>query len=660
MRALTWYMSRLRSMSVLEIASRLTGEGSSRLEQLGVGRATPPAPRTQFVPLWIRSPAGIDSSTYVEAAERVIDGSIRLLGENVRIGGPDFDWNCDPLTQVRAPMIFGRALNIHSSQTVGDIKYLWEPNRHLAVVAVASAYERTAIARYRHEAVRLVASWLKQCPYPMGPNWASGLELGIRLINWSLVWQLLDFGRFAKSPAGETHSFRDSWLRSIYQHVHFVRRHYSRHSSANNHLIGEAAGVFIACCSWPFWSDFERWRDEAFAILLEQLLAQSFVDGLSREQTTSYQLFVLQFLLLSMVAGRARGIEFPEPQRHRVNTMLRSLADMRDAGGNLPMIGDGDDGQVIQLSQEDDFCPYRSAFATGALLFDDPELAREADRLDDQTRWLLDTSAWDRLDAAGRQRRRQSRAAFHEAGYFVMGRELATEDEVRLMVDCGPLGYLSIAAHGHADALSIYLSVAGREFLIDPGTYTYHGKPDWRAHFRGTRAHNTLTVDRQDQSVQAGNFMWLRHAKSTCLRHTTGEHEDIFVGEHDGYRRLSDPVIHRRQIRRVGSTFYVEDILTCMSGHEVEQWWQFSEKCRVVVENGVIMATNGSRSICMRLPGDGASVHVHRGSEDPVAGWVSRSYDRKVPATAVCVSRRIHGTARLVTSIECELGLSAP
>ncbi len=88
--------------------------------------------------------------------------------------------------------------------------------------------------------------------------------------------------------------------------------------------------------------------------------------------------------------------------------------------------------------------------------------------------------------------------------------------EIRLVVDAGPLGYRSIAAHGHADALSFTLSVGGLEFLVDPGTYAYHTQGAWRQYFRGTAAHNTVRVDGQDQSESGGNFMWLRKARAGC------------------------------------------------------------------------------------------------------------------------------------------------
>ena len=116
------------------------------------------------------------------------------------------------------------------------------------------------------------------------------------------------------------------------------------------------------------------------------------------------------------------------------------------------------------------------------------------------------------------------------------------------MADAGPLGYRSIAAHGHADALSFTLSVGGEEFLIDPGTYAYHTQERWRRYFRGTAAHNTVRIDGLDQSVPGGNFMWLRHARSACSLWLSSTEQDSFEGWHDGYMRLEDPVKHRRLI----------------------------------------------------------------------------------------------------------------
>lgn len=88
----------------------------------------------------------------------------------------------------------------------------------------------------------------------------------------------------------------------------------------------------------------------------------------------------------------------------------------------------------------------------------------------------------------------------------------------RTTMDVGPLGYLSIAAHGHADNLSITLSMNGHEIINDPGTASCTAHPHWRDVMRGTRGTATVCVDGLDQSVSGGPFMWLKHAQTRLLR----------------------------------------------------------------------------------------------------------------------------------------------
>jgi uncharacterized heparinase superfamily protein len=83
----------------------------------------------------------------------------------------------------------------------------------------------------------------------------------------------------------------------------------------------------------------------------------------------------------------------------------------------------------------------------------------------------------------------------------------------QVLLDAGPLGLGSLAAHGHADALSLWASLDGKPLLIDAGTYAYHEDPAWRDHFRSTPAHNTLTLDGKNQSEIHGPFLWGRKAQ---------------------------------------------------------------------------------------------------------------------------------------------------
>src|SRR5262249_11727134 len=147
-------------------------------------------------------------------------------------------WNREPKSGVDAPLVFGKTLRYRDERVVGDIKYLWEPNRHLELVALAQAWHLTRNEKYVQDCKVLLTSWFEQCPYPLGPNWTSSLEHGVRLVNWAICWHLLGAESSPLFKETDGAAFRAKWLNSIYCHCHFIDGHLSRYSSANNHLLG--------------------------------------------------------------------------------------------------------------------------------------------------------------------------------------------------------------------------------------------------------------------------------------------------------------------------------------------------------------------------------------------------------------------------------------
>src|SRR6185436_14954164 len=139
--------------------------------------------------------------------------------------------------------------------------------------------------------------------------------------------------------------------------------------------------------------------------------------------------------------------------------------------------------------------------------------------------------------------------AFDDSGYYLLqwGRR-QSRDRVSVVFDCGELGFGAIAAHGHADALSVAVRAGGVDLLVDPGTYDYFSFPAWRQYFRSTRAHNTITVDGHDQSELLGSFQWGRRASARRLDWRPRPGGGAVAGEHDGYRRLPSPVTCRRSL----------------------------------------------------------------------------------------------------------------
>lgn len=663
MTALAWKLNRLRLMGAAEVAWRVQQLARRKAGAFGLGlaRHPPPPTPTRFGAVFIAgaaasasggAEAGWDVARVRAAAEALLAGRWDVFAlRGVQLGFPP-QWNRDPKTGTLAPMLAGPLIDYRDSALVGDIKYLWEPNRHLEIVTLAQAWRASGDPRYVQGARTLLLSWLEQCPYPQGVHWSSALELGVRLLNWSAAWQLL----------GDAidDDWRARWLPAIYQHCHFIRHHLSRHSSANNHLLGEYMGLFIASLQWPCWPESRHWCELAQRGLEQEGLAQTHEDGVNKEQAIYYHHEVMDMMLLCLLAAQANGRRFPPAWLQRLERMAEFVAALMDAGGHVPMFGDADDARMLRLDSSDS-PPYRSLLASCALLFGRADFKRKAGALDARNRWLL-ADAEARWQAIPDAPPAPPRTAFPQGGYYLLGKDFGTPREVRLVVDCGPLGYLSLAAHGHADALSFTLSAGGEEWLVDPGTYAYHTQRAWRDYFRGTAAHNTLQVDGQDQSAIGGNFMWLRKAQAVALAH---EATHFFEGKQDGYMRLRDPVMHRRAFRfdAKRNTVKVEDVLECLGEHEVALHWHFAEGCHAETVGRTLHVTRGNPGLPpreLRMACDfGTGPQLYRASMAPIAGWISRSFDSKAGITTAKWRGTIRGSCTIVTEIALLEGASS-
>jgi len=366
---------------------------------------------------------------------------------------------------------------------------------------------------------------------------------------------------------------------------------------------------------------------------------------------------VLDLLLLTLLAGKANGEWFSVAYESRIEVMLEYLASIMDAGGNVPMLGDADDALAVRLAEGGDSSPYRSLLANGAILFGRGDFKLKAGVLDDKTRWLVGEPADALFDGQSTaEARLPVRQAFSEGGYYILGSDFEGENEIRLIVDAGPLGYQTIAAHGHADALAFTLSVGGLEFLIDPGTFAYHTEAPWRQYFRGTSAHNTVCVDGRDQSQSGGKFMWLRKARAGCNLWSSTKEKDLFEGWQDGFMRLARPVMHQRRIAidKAARRVVIEDSLQMAGEHDIELFFHCSERCEVDPAPEGFTLRQGGRTLSLKLPlAEGASAHVYHGSTAPILGWISREFDQKVPAPTIAWRARLKGNVVLRTEIDC-------
>lgn len=605
-----------------------------------------------------------DHAAYLHRAARTVAGCFDIFAmQDACLGFPP-PWNRDPKTGVAAPLEFGKRLDYRDPAVVGDIKYLWEPNRHHELVGLAQAYHLSKAQVWLTACRDLLESWFDACPYPRGQAWSSALENAIRLVNWAFAWHLLGGAASALFTGADGARLRQRWLLGVQQHCHFIAGHLSLHSSANNHLLGEYMGLFIGALTWPCWPASADWCATGRNGLEREALLQNGADGVNREQAIWYHHEVANMLLLCGLFGRANAQPLSSACWQRLERMLEFIDALMDVGGNLPMIGDADDAE-LRLSCETDANPYRALLASGAILFGRADFAVRAGSFDAQSRWLLGDAAATTFAALLQPAVQPAvgsdatpRRAFPQGGYYILGCDFATATEIRLVADAGPLGYLGIAAHGHADALALTLSAAGLPMLIDPGTYAYHSQPEWRNFFRGTAAHNTVRIDALDQSVIGGNFMWLQKANAFCEQWHCTPQQDCLVAHHDGYRRLADPVLHRRRIvfQKAQRQILVEDTLECEGAHAVELSWHFAAQCDVRLCGGGAIATRGKVRLHIAMPHTDARPELFIGQMSPPLGWISHRFDEKCPTSTLVWKMQITGTHICTTRLAVFIG----
>ncbi|MFN0186046.1 MAG: alginate lyase family protein [Aquabacterium sp.] len=651
-----------RMGSALRILSRRAGIGDARVAPLPASVDAPGA----LGPAWcVTGPVSAANDAAVRAAaEPLLADRLEVFGSAVPLRAAVPDWHADPVTGHRYPGGFGLQVDFRHLPVGVDIKHAWEVARHAWWVTLAQAWSVSGDRRSLDRLANALDSWLDQCVYPNGIHWSSAVEHGVRLINWSLTWHLAG-GRHSPlfdGPAGERRLQR--WLAQIFQHVHFCHDNRSRHTSSSNHLIGELAGIAIAVRTWDLWPALRPLAAQARAELRREAFLQFADDGINREQALSYHKFSLQFLLAAGLAVRGSSQDFDRAWWQRVEAGIVALAALLDARGHLPRIGDSDDGDAwrLALGAPDG---YHELVAIGARVFSSAPLQAKCAALGPATTALADplqreaaaeSSAPIRLVAPVVLPLARLPTRFPDGGYVLLGHRLHQPDELRALMDCGPLGYNRICAHGHADALAVLVSIGGEPLLVDPGTYCYNAEPRWRRHFRGTASHNTLQVDGLDQSDYGGSFLWLRDIRCTVVEDSSDGGSMTLHAWHDGYERLPDPVRHHRRICvEPGGTVRVEDWLEARSAHTVALHWQAALGAQILPVAGEPAAWHLKgrlHGVRIRIQGPTTDVVVAQGQEDPPLGWVSPGFYDKQPAPALRARAVLMPGQRLVTLLE--------
>ncbi|MBV9544166.1 MAG: alginate lyase family protein, partial [Chloroflexi bacterium] len=397
-----------------------------------------------------------------------------------------------------------------------------------------------------------------------------------------------------------------------------------------NHYLSNGVGLLFLGVLLAEFSDAKRWRQKGFEIVWGEIQRQVHADGVDFEQAIGYHGLVLEFWYSSILLCERNGIDVPRHVRERMERMFDFVLAYTRPDGTFPQIGDNDDGRLAGLDDEP-VGSHRRHLAVGGAMYGRGDWLAAAGEAVETAVWLCGS---DVLDEARTPVEVKS-AAFPVAGFYVM-----RAPDITMVIDAAEVGMRGIGGHGHNDVLSFDLWAAGAPVLVDSGTYTYSADAAARQLMRSTSAHNSLRVDREETSrLGTGRWLWRieNDARPTIQRWSSDDEFDVLDASQDGYRRLPQPVTHRRRIvfdkrRRV---WCIDDVVEGSGAHLVELFFH--------------------PAVPVQCDGNGVRLHAPRADvwlfgpaetefrTEP--GWISRGYGQRESATVLVYSK--HGPVPL-------------
>jgi hypothetical protein len=377
-----------------------------------------------------------------------------------------------------------------------------------------------------------------------------------------------------------------------------------------NHGFNEGAALLLLADNFPSMPEAAAWRQIAIARLQQMLTNTIDADGVEVENSPFYHVYVL-----GLIYQIAQWAERYEPTLASAYTaaaqkMLAYAADITQPNGYLPMLG----------ATATTYMPSQDPVVYGPMAAANPAFDFAF------TRGAKGTPPPD------------GTVLFPVSGLFIMRSPLGATSNLpnQTYVTFNAGTYRT--SHSDLDALGMTMYTNGATLLPTSGLFTYTQEPDLE-YFHGTRSHNTVTVDGQDQapgSAQAGSH---------------GSSEDATWAS--GVSGLYAGVSHHRTIviLRQGLVLVTDD-LSSSTSHDYAQTWHMAPGSSVEGLGAEVNVRNASGLPTLTIhqaDSTGVNLKSFEGATEPMQGWYSNGYGFKQPDRAIEYHRM--GAAALFTTL---------
>ncbi len=530
-----------------------------------------------------------------------------------------------------APQYF-RAYEFHEDEksVPYDVKWPWELSRLAALTPLIQHATLNGSHRSAAMAQELVRDWERRNPIAWSVAWVP-MEASMRAVSLALAAQMLAADR-ASTP-----TLIEPWLCLAIQHGEFVARTIEWTDINNNHYMANlVALVVLGAMLESVYSPARRWRRFGETRLWREILVEFLPDGVNYEMAIGYHRLVTELCLLALLTADRAGRPAPTAVRERLQAAVGYTIAYTRPDGWAPAVGDNDSARVLTFDRRHSR-DHSELVALGMAMFGVPTF--ESCPESAAAVWLLGATAAPPAAVRG-----DRLISFPAAGVYI-----ARDQGNFLFTDLGEVGLRGRGGHGHNDTLGFELQFGGEAVFVDPGVPCYTGDRSQHRAARATSSHNVLRIDGEEQAPILDTWRIGNDSAPSFAGCQMEGGEVVIIGEHRGYTRLSDPVIHRRTWRFDPTTgrLSVLDHVSCQGEHQAERFLHLAPGARVEMAEGVAMLhlAGGGQ---VRCQWDRGSVALCQRSV------VSESYGSERPAEVLVLRSPVAGRIDLSLHIERE------
>lgn len=601
------------------------------------------------------------SSITIKEADDSCNHIFNLLGSGrVNLGNPinwhsDFKnktWKNDYYEDLNS-LLFKN--NFDNKDYIGDIKFPWELNKHLHFVSLGKSYQLTGDEKYAKEFISQISSWIEENPYKEGVAWMQNLIVAQRIISWIFAMELFIDSRHMTSDIYE------KIFESLYQHACFISEHFEFTPRSSNHLFGNAAGLFLFSFMFPEFKQSKKWLLWSLKIINSELENQVYDDGVQYEKSTNYHRYVIEFCLLPLMLSRRNNVKLLSSKSETiVEKMIEYIMFMTQPDGRIQPISDADGARVWNLGNYN-INDCRSCLSIGSLIFKRSDFKFVSENHSEDLIWFFGKAGLEKYKEIQSIVPKETSKAFNKGGY-VVSRNGWNKNSAWLFFDQGNIGMgdwpdnLNVGLHGHIDLLNLGIYANNSSIITDIGSYTYTGSKKWHDYFRGSKGHNLVVVDNEDQAVLTNFWSSVKRPRPKNKKFRFSDDIDYFSCGHDGYKRLKDPVLHKREV-----TFYkkkkqivIKDIIKTKGEHSIDIYFHLGPGVEIIkkekMPDSIAVFTN--KNVIISCFHKDIRETITKGDESIPLGWYAKDYGVKVPINVIVFSSKICHTSTFKSVIQ--------